>query len=149
MPTTTVWRAIASHSLCCRFSRGLYKMLRPHASAALIAAMALLAGCSRDQTPAKEAEAPTTVMVEAAVYGAIDHVVIADAVLYPINQANVTSKISAPVKRVLVNRGDHVRSGQLLVELESADLAASANESKNQYEQTQAAYQTLTGATVP
>ena len=43
--------------------------------------------------------------------GAIDHVVTADAVLYPINQANVTPKISAPVKRVLVNRGDHVRAG--------------------------------------
>ena len=52
--------------------------------------------------------------------GAIDHMVTADAVLYPINQANVTPKISAPVKRVLVNRGDHVRAGQLLAELESA-----------------------------
>ncbi|MBZ5605521.1 MAG: efflux RND transporter periplasmic adaptor subunit, partial [Acidobacteriia bacterium] len=41
-----------------------------------------------------------------------------------------------------------VRAGQVLVELESADLAAAANESKSQYEQTQAAYQTLTGATV-
>jgi HlyD family secretion protein len=69
-------------------------------------------------------------------------------VLFPINQANVTPKISAPVKRVLVNRGDHVRVGQLLAELESSDLAASANESSHQYEQTQAAYQTLTGATV-
>ena len=79
--------------------------------------------------------------VETAVRGAIDHMVTADAVLYPINQANVTSKISAPVRRVLVNRGDHVRAGQLLVELESGDLAASASESKSQYEQAQAAYQ--------
>ena len=86
--------------------------------------------------------------VENAVRGAIDHVVTADAVLYPINQANVTAKISSPVRRMLVNRGDHVRAGQVLVELESGDLAASANESKAQYEQTQAAYQTLTGATV-
>ena len=67
-----------------------------------------------------EAEAPTPVTVETAVQGAIDHVVTADAVLYPINQANVTPKISAPVKRMLVNRGDHVRAGQVLVELESA-----------------------------
>ena len=75
--------------------------------------------------------------------------VTADAVLYPINQSNVTSKISAPVKRVLVNRGDHVRAGQLLAELESGDLAAALNESQHQYEQAQAAYQTTTGATVP
>ena len=64
--------------------------------------------------------------VETAVRGAIDHVVTADAVLYPVNQANVTPKISAPVKRMLVNRGDHVRAGQLLAELESGDLAAAA-----------------------
>ncbi len=64
-------------------------------------------------------------------------------------QANVTSKISAPVRRILVNRGDHVKAGQLLAELESRDLAASAQESKSQLDQAQAAYQTTTGATVP
>jgi HlyD family secretion protein len=87
--------------------------------------------------------------VETATRGAIDRVVEADAVLYPVNQANVTSKISAPVKRFLVNRGDHVRAGELLAELESADLAAAANESQQQFEQTQAQFQTVQGATVP
>jgi HlyD family secretion protein len=119
----------------------------------VMAACALLAGCGKGKDAAaaggEAPEAPTPVTVEAATLGAIDHVVTADAVLYPINQANVTAKISSPVKRVLVNRGDHVRTGQLLAELESADLAASANESNSLYEQTQASYQTLTGATVP
>ena len=119
----------------------------------LIAAGALLSGCGKGKVSAEGggegAEPPTPVMVEKASLGAIDHVVTADAVLYPINQANVTAKISAPAKRVLVNRGDHVRVGQLLAELESGDLAAAANESNSQYEQTQAAFQTVTGATVP
>ncbi len=96
----------------------------------------------------EETEAPTPVMVETAVRGAIDRVITADAVLYPVNQSNVTAKINAPIKRMLVNRGDHVRAGQLIAELESADLASSVNESQHQYEQTQAAYQALTGATV-
>ncbi len=109
----------------------------------------VLLGCGKDKKEEKaEAEGPATVMVESAVLGAIDRVITADAVLYPVNQSNVTSKVSAPVKRVLVNRGDHVRAGQLLIELENADLSAAASESKSQYEQTQAAYQTLTGATV-
>jgi len=117
----------------------------------LVAAAALLSGCGKGKVSAEGggegAGAPTPVMVEKASLGAIDHVVTADAVLYPINQANVTAKISSPVKRVLVNRGDHVRVGQLLAELESGDLAAAANESNQQVEQTQAAYQALTGGT--
>jgi HlyD family secretion protein len=117
---------------------------------ALFGFVALLAGCGRKQTAGgAEQEPPTHVLVETATRGAIDRVVEADAVLYPVNQANVTSKISAPVKRFLVNRGDHVRAGQLLAELESADLAAAANESQQQFEQTQAQFQTVQGATVP
>lgn len=118
--------------------------------ASLILASALLAGCGKGgdaKEPAAQ-EAPTPVTVEPALRGAIDRVITADAVLYPINQANVIPKISAPVRRILVNRGDHVRVGQLLAELETGDLAAAAEETKHQYEQTQAASQTLTGATV-
>jgi multidrug efflux pump subunit AcrA (membrane-fusion protein) len=37
----------------------------------------------------------------------------------------------------------------VVLELESADLAAAENESRSQYEQSQAAYQTVTGATIP
>lgn len=115
-----------------------------------IALFTIVAGCGKKDSKegGEEAEGPTPVTVEAAVLGAIDRVISADAVLYPVNQANVTSKISAPVKRVLVNRGDHVRAGQLLVELEAADLSAAASESQHQYQQSEAAYQLLTGATV-
>jgi multidrug efflux pump subunit AcrA (membrane-fusion protein) len=121
--------------------------------ACLLLVAAWLGGCGKakeKEAAAGEAqEAPTPVTVEPALRGAIDRVIAADAVLYPLNQANVTPKISAPVKRVLVNRGDHVRAGQLLAELETGDLAAAADESKHQFEQAQAAYQTMAGATAP
>jgi len=117
--------------------------------ASLIVAAALLTGCGKAKEPAAaEAEPAVPVMVETAVLGAIDHVVTADAILSPINLANVTPKISAPVRRFLVNRGDHVRAGQLIAELESGDLAAAAEEAKFQYQQAQAAAATTTGATV-
>jgi len=119
------------------------------AIASLIVAASLLAGCGKAKDEAAgETEAPTPVMVETAVLGAIDHVVTADAVLFPINQSNVTPKISAPVKRMLVNRGDHVRAGQVIADLESIDLAAAVQEARYQYEQAQSAYATVTGATV-
>ena len=108
-----------------------------------------LAGCGKKaEKEAAEGEAPTPVLVETVVRGAVDYMVAADAILYPINQANVTPKISAPVKRMLVNRGDHVKAGQVLAELESGDLAAAASESNSQYQQAQASYQVISGATV-
>ncbi len=113
--------------------------------------LALLSSCGKDKEKEgeKESEAPTPVTVEAAVRGAIDRMVIADAVLYPINQANVTAKISTPVKRMLVNRGDHVKAGQVVAELEAADLASAANEAKHQIDQAEAAYQLLRAGTAP
>ena len=128
----------------------------------ILAILILLAGCGKSDPAVKKDDAkqddtkkvadapevPTPVTLETVVRGAIDRVVAADAVLYPVNQSSVTPKISAPVKRVLVNRGDHVKAGQLIAELEVADLVSAAEESKQQYEQTQAAFQTLTGATV-
>lgn len=112
--------------------------------------LAILCACGKAKPKEdEEAEAPTPVQVETAVLGAIDHVVEADAVLFPIKQANLTSKINSPIKTVLVNRGDHVKAGQVILELESADLIAAENESRSLYEQAQAAYQTVTGATIP
>ena len=72
--------------------------------AALILAFSSLAGCGKggDTKEAAEQEAPTPVTVEPALRGAIDHVITADAVLYPINQANVIPKISAPVVQPII-----------------------------------------------
>jgi multidrug efflux pump subunit AcrA (membrane-fusion protein) len=73
----------------------------------------------------------------------------AQAILYPANQAAITSKISAPIKQFFVNRGDHVSKGQLLAELESRDLAAAAAEAKGNYDQAAANLRNTTAATLP
>ena len=89
------------------------------------------------------------VRVSPAIKGSIRLIVNADAVLYPRDQANIMPKISAPVRRFLVNRGDHVKQGQLLAELENRDLVAAAQESRGQYEQAQSNYRSTTAAGVP
>ncbi|HWE50798.1 MAG TPA: efflux RND transporter periplasmic adaptor subunit [Bryobacteraceae bacterium] len=115
-----------------------------------ICALSLFAGsCGKGKDAAAESEPPTPVEVGDVTRGPIDLIVEADAVLYPVDQASVTSKISAPVKRVLVNRGDHVKAGQLLAELEDRDLVAAAAEARSQYEQAQSALQNISAATVP
>jgi RND family efflux transporter MFP subunit len=70
-------------------------------------------------------------------------------VLFPIQQAAITPKITAPVKKFYVNRGSKVKQGQLLAELENRDLAAAEVDTKGAYEQAQAAYETTTAASLP
>jgi HlyD family secretion protein len=123
-----------------------YRFLAPGTS--LLVVGIFLTACS-PKPNAAEAEPVTPVQVAQATRGSIEHIITANAVLTPLNQANVTSKISAPVRRILVNRGDHVREGQLLAVLENRDLTFAAEESKGLYEGAQAAYQTTTGATLP
>lgn len=107
---------------------------------------ASVAACSKSQP---EAEPVTPVQVTPAVRGRIRQMVTADAVLYPRDQANIMPKVSAPVRRYLVTRGDHVKTGQLLAELESRDLVAAAAASQGQFEQAQSNYRSTTGAAVP
>jgi HlyD family secretion protein len=104
-----------------------------------------LAACAKEE-PAPEKVAP--VEVAPVVKGTIRNIVTADAILYPKDQANINPKISAPVRRFLVNRGDHVKQGQLLAELENRDLVAAATESKGQLEQAESNAR-VTTASVP
>jgi multidrug efflux pump subunit AcrA (membrane-fusion protein) len=75
--------------------------------------------------------------------------VTAEAVLFPIAQSAIVPKISAPVQKFLVNRGSHVRKGQLLAVLENRDLAAAAQENKGAYTQAEATYAITTAADLP
>lgn len=112
---------------------------------ACLIATVVLTGCS--SPPAKEPE--VAVQAAAAKTGAISRVVTAGAILYPLNQAAITPKITAPVKKFYVNRGATVRKGQLLAVLENRDLQAAALDNQGGYQQAQANYQTTTRASLP
>lgn len=126
-------------------------MQKPSAYAILLAGGLLLVACSgkSKSSEAGDAESATPVQVEAAKTTTIHQTVTAEAVLYPVRQAGIVPKVSAPVKKLLVERGTHVTEGQLLVVLENRDLTAMAQESRGLYEQAQAAYATTTQATMP
>jgi HlyD family secretion protein len=104
------------------------------------------AACS---SPSPEAEPVVTVQMAKAAQGSITDIVTADAVLYPLRQAAIVAKISAPVERFYVERGARVGAGQVLVVLEHQDLAAVVAQDQGLYEQAQANYETVRQATVP
>jgi HlyD family secretion protein len=112
--------------------------------------LATLVACSGKQdTNAGEVEPATPVQVEVAKKDKIQRIITAEAVLYPLKQATIVPKISAPIQKFLVNRGDQVHEGQLLALLENRDLVAAAEESKSLYEQAKATYENTTAATMP
>ena len=118
----------------------------PCAAAIAVMLTLLFAGCS-SESGEKEAAVPVeAVSVEKT---SIRRLITAEAVLYPLQQAALTPKVSAPVKKFYVKRGSRVHRGELLAVLENRDLAAAAEDSKGSYDQAQAVYETTTTTGLP
>lgn len=119
---------------------------RPLALAAFCGAAVLLSGCGPGE---KEATPEVSVQTTAAVRAAISQTVSAEAVVYPIEQAVVSPKITAPITAFKVNRGSRVKKGDLLATLENKDLAGAAEASKGNFEQADAGYVTSVDSSIP
>jgi len=113
---------------------------------AVASLLLLSAGCKTDE---KEKEPVVSVQTTPAQRGPISQLISAEAVVYPLEQASVAPKISAPIKKFYVQRGTRVKKGQLLAELENKDLLAAAESSKADFEQADASYVTTVGASLP
>src|SRR5215469_4588898 len=116
------------------------------APTAFASAFCLLAGCSKQE---KEKDPVVTVQVTTATRATISQTVSTEAVIYPLEQATVAPKITAPITEFKIRRGDRVRKGQLLATLENKDLAGQAKASQGSFEQADATYKTSVDATIP
>jgi HlyD family secretion protein len=112
----------------------------------LLAGAIFLHGCSSSE---KEAAPLVTVQVTPAKRGPIELEVTSDAVVYPLQQAVLTPKITSTIAKFYVQRGSRVKEGQLLALLENRDLAGAAEQSKGEFEQAEASYATTVGASLP
>jgi HlyD family secretion protein len=115
-------------------------------SAVSVSAFVLLGGCNKDE---KEKVPVVTVQVTPAKRATISQTVSAEAVVYPLEQATISPKITAPITEFKVQRGSRVRKGQLLAVLENKDLRGQAKASEGNYEQAGAGYKTSVDATIP
>lgn len=117
-----------------------------------VGAIAMLALAASACSGGDEAKTPTPVVavqVEAASRGPMQQWVTTQAVLYPLHQAVITPKISAPVAEFFVNRGDRVHAGETLARLENRDLAAADQEAQAQLHAAEAAYAQATAGAIP
>ena len=121
------------------------------AVAAVLTAAIVSSSCSKKKESDEKSEEGPIVTVEVApvVSETMQLKFTANAVLYPLKQAAIVPKISAPVKRFYVERGSHVRAGQLLAELEDQDLAGAEVETRAGYEQAEANYEMASKSAVP
>jgi HlyD family secretion protein len=146
------WRAIAWLSPTFRHLQGTIDMwnysrqTRISMTAAFLFVL-LSSACSKKEEEAHEAAVP--VQTVAAGKMPIRRFIQAQAILYAREQASVTPKVTAPVSKFYVSRGDHVRKGQMLAELENRDLAAAVLEAKANYEQAEANLRNTASAEIP
>jgi multidrug efflux pump subunit AcrA (membrane-fusion protein) len=116
---------------------------------ALLGAACLIVTCGCTKKQEAEVEAPAPVQVAAVTQDTVRRTVTADGTLFPLNQWNVVPKITAPVQKFLVNRGDQAKEGQVLALLENKDLVAAAAANKGQVDQAQANLQNTEMASIP
>ena len=115
-------------------------------SVLLLAGAIFLHGCTSAE---KEPTPLVSVQVTPAKRGPIELEVSSDAVVYPLQQAILTPKITSTIAKFYVQRGTHVKQGQLLALLENRDLAGAAEQSRGEFDQAEASYATTVGASLP
>jgi HlyD family secretion protein len=118
-------------------------------AATMASALAIAScGCSSSNTLSSP-EAVVPVETAPARVQSIENVISGEGVLFPIHQASISPKITAPVRRFYVQRGDRVHAGQLLAVLENHDLAAAVVSAEGSYDQAKATYASTTTSTLP
>jgi multidrug efflux pump subunit AcrA (membrane-fusion protein) len=130
------------------FKRRTYKSFVSAAAIVIAAAIASLAGCGGSNTLASPEPVVSVETVRASIQP-ITNVVSGEGVLFPVRQASISPKITAPVRKFYVQRGDKVHRGELLAVLQNRDLAAAVISAEGNYDNAKATYASTTTSTLP
>jgi HlyD family secretion protein len=92
------------------------------------------AGCANNH---QAAPPPPTVTVAPVAERTVYPIVALSGLIAPLQNVAITTSLQEPTEAVYVNEGDHVRAGEVLARLNTADLSANAGQASAHLEQTQ------------
>jgi RND family efflux transporter MFP subunit len=113
----------------------------------VLAAAVMLGGCSKkdEAEPKPEVE----VKLAPALVEDVEQAVTGPATVFPVSQAGVAARNDAPIRQLLVKKGDNVAAGQVLAILESRDVMAAKNEAAANVTEAEQNLQKTTAGTLP
>ena len=113
----------------------------------VLAAALALCGCSKkeDAEPKPEVE----VKLAPATIEDLEQSITGPATVFPVAQAGVAARNFAPIRRLLVKKGDNVAAGQALAVLESQDVAAAEHEAVANVNEAEQTLRKTTAGTLP
>src|SRR5512133_2506667 len=116
-------------------------------SALLAGAALALAGCAKhEEAPPKPVVAVKVARAETA---EVKVSVRAPATVFAREQANVSARITAPIRAMKAKKGDDVKAGQALAELENKDVTAQYREAQAALADAQANLERTAAGTLP
>ena len=113
----------------------------------VLAAAIVLGGCSKKEEAEPKPE--VEVKLAPATVEDVEQSIIGPATVFPVAQAGVAARNSAPIQRLLVKKGDNVSAGQTLAVLESRDVTAAKNEAAANVTEAEQNLQKTTAGTLP
>lgn len=114
----------------------------------LFGCMIVMAGCG-SRTEPEPARPVVDVKVARAAREELRAEVSAPATIFGRQQAGVAARITAPIRRLLVRKGDTVAAGQVLAELEDRDLLAQRDEAQAAVADAQATLEKIAAGALP
>ncbi|MBI3693306.1 MAG: efflux RND transporter periplasmic adaptor subunit, partial [Acidobacteria bacterium] len=114
----------------------------------LFACVAAWLGCSRGDSEKKVAPL-VEVRLETVKTADLTEQIRVPGTLFPLSQAAVAAKISAPIRELRVIKGSPVQKGQVVAVLENGDLEAARNEARSALQEAASSLARLSAGSLP
>lgn len=110
---------------------------------------ALLVSCSHKDENEDKPKALVSVKVAAAELADLGQIVKAPASLFPREQANISARITAPIRSIAAKKGDGVQVNDIVATLENRDLLAAQQEAEAVLQDAESNLQKVESGAVP